>query len=119
MDYLPDIGTNPDWGMGTEHELMIDKVDLGDGYVQRRPKGINPIRRTFTPTWTLLSKEQKDTLVDFFRGTYGVTPFLFTDPDHGDPNEAVKVTCGTTISVEHSMYNGYSVSVTLTEDFNP
>ena len=120
MDYLVDIGRNPDWGMDVEYTMAIDEVKLGDGYTQRRPKGINPIVRVYSPTWTGISSEEKDTLVDFLRSTYGVYPFIFKDPGGDDrPPEEVKVTCSTKIGVNYAGYKIYNVAATFTEDFNP
>lgn len=116
MDHLPDIGVPPDFGLSQTGEFLTDVVELGDGYTQRRPKGINPYRRSWSPVWSTLSRAQKDTLVDFLNSRLGVKAFIFTDPDS---DEEYKVVCPSPAAFSYDNYDVYSVGATFTEDFNP
>lgn len=114
METLPPIA--PDWGMGQDAEFLMDKVELGDGYVQRRPQGINPLRRSWDPSWSLLSRAEKDQLVNFLYGKLGVEAFLFKDPDS---DEVFKVVCEKAPKVTYTGFGLYSVTADFEEDFNP
>lgn len=116
MDYFPN--TPPDWGLEVSFTFLTDKTELGDGYVQRRDKGINPVRRSWSPTWSLLSLEDKDTIVDFLLSKRSTTPFLFKDPDPSS-SKKWKVVCSQAPQVAYQGYGVYQVAATFEEDFNP
>lgn len=115
MDYLPDIGRNPDYGLQQAGEFRVQSVSFGDGYTQRRPDGLNSVRRVWSLEWTGLNVEDKNTLIDFLVSKKGAYAFLWEVSDTG---EVVKVVCGEMPSYSADTFNSFSVQAKFTEDFS-
>lgn len=113
MEHLPDIGVPPDFGLKEGGQFAVQSVSFGDGYTQRRPDGINTVRRKWSLNWSLLERTQKDTLVNFALSKKGVYAFYWTIPDS---DETVRVVCAKYPSWVADDYGIYSVSMELTED---
>lgn len=116
MEFLPDVGVSPNYGMGKGGEFDTQVIGLGDGYRQRRPTGLNSFRRSWTLEWGLLSKAQAETLYDFLTGLLGVYAFLWNEPDS---DRTYKVTCPKVPSLKAVDFNIYSLSAEFEEDLNP
>lgn len=115
MDTLPDIGRLPDYGLTDQPEFRVDTVKLGDGYEQRRPAGINSVRRSWSVTWSLISLAEMQTLRDFLKSKKGVEAFEWTLPIEG---ETVRVVCKQGASSTFDSFAGHTVSATFVEDFS-
>lgn len=112
MDTLPDIGRPPSFGFTETMEASVDRVSFGDGYEQRRPAGINSVKRAWSPEWSPLTVAQKDTMYDFLLSKKSVEAFLFTPKTHG---AAVRVVATGVTWTQQGRF--YSVSAVFTEDF--
>lgn len=115
MDTLPNIGRQPDYGLTAAGTFARDVSNYGDGYELRRPAGLQPLRRTWSVSWTALRPTQKDTLRNFLNARLGVEAFLCSIPGEG----SLKVICAEPPSVSHIAYRLYTLSATFTEDLNP
>lgn len=113
MDVFP-LDVAPDWGFSDDPTADIEEQVLGDGYVLRRPKGINYIRGSWSPSWGHLTKQEANDTFLWLRERLQLTAFLWTHPE---TQEQHKVIC-TKVVRTSSEYNNYSLKVTLTEDFN-
>lgn len=116
MRTLPDIETNPDYGLTETPEYSLDETDFGDGYTQVRPRGINAERRVWELTWSRLTKEESDILFDFLRDTKGAEKFYWVHPDSVGLSVPLKVRCKNPKRVYNS-FNAYTVTATFREDF--
>jgi len=114
MDTLPDIGRQPDYGLAGQPAFAVDTVSFGDGYEQRRPSGLNSVRRSWRVEWTLLDYTQMDALRDFLLSKKGVEAFLWEVE-----GESVQVVCKQAPQDSHTNFSTYSLSATFTEDFTP
>jgi len=115
INVLPDINVNPDYGLKQGGEFRVQTVSFGDGYEQRRPDGINTVRRVWSLQWSNLDRWQKDALVDFLVEMKGAYAFLWHVPDSDD---AYRVVCKKMPSWAVDDYGIYSVSAEFTEDFS-
>lgn len=115
MDTLPDIGCQPDFSLTEKPALAVDSVQFGDGYTQRRPSGLNNVRRSWSATWTALPDADAEVLYQFLLSRQGVYAFLWRIPKS---SEMVRVVAS---DIQKSLaYPRYSnVSATFTEDFAP
>lgn len=116
MDYLPDVGINPDYGLQQGGSFRVQKVSLGDGYEQSRPDGINTVRRSWSVEWGLLDRAQRDTLYDFLVARKGVYAFLWEVPTEG---VTFKVKCPKMPNWSHDAYGTFSLKASFVEDFTP
>ena len=115
IDVLPDIGINPDYGLQQSGEFRTQVVSFGDGYEQRRPDGINTVRRQWSVEWTQLERWQKDTLIDFLVAMKGVYAFLWHVADSED---AYRVVCKQMPGWSADTFGSYSVQAEFVEDFS-
>ncbi len=79
LTILPNI--SPDFGWQEKVSTATLEVSFGDGYEQRTPDGINPIRGTVPFKWSNLDKADMITLTDFFKARGGHEAFKLTLPD--------------------------------------
>lgn len=63
---------------GVSYEYRVLKTQLGDGYSQVAPDGINSEMRKVTFTYRNLEIADFNTVMTFLRGLKGVTPFKAT-----------------------------------------
>lgn len=108
---LKDVLPNPDWGLAADHSYSVTKASYKDGYVQRAPNGLFSRTRSFSPTWTNLSYEQKCEVVQFLDDRLGCEPFWWTTPE----DEQIKVICEKGVKHTYDYYDGYTVSATFEE----
>lgn len=114
MDFLPDIGREPDYGLAGQPSFAVDTVQFGDGFAQRRPSGLNSARREWSVSWTLLTREEMETIRGFLMSRLGVYAFLWSVPEE---SEALRVLCKQPPSHSYDGFEHYSLSATFTEDF--
>jgi len=57
--------------------FAVDKIQFGDGYKQRIPKGINNALRTWSVTFTDRSLTDANAMVEFWRSRFGATSFTW------------------------------------------
>ena len=115
MDVFPFNDWTPDWGLQDQPKADIEEVTLGDGYVLRRPNGINYIRSTWEPSYSFLDKEQQAQIVSWIRPRLGFVPFLWTHPV---TQEVHQVICK---QIKHAATDVgiFPVTLQLEQDFNP
>lgn len=113
MDSFP-LKVNPDWGFTSTPEADIDEQKLGDGYILRRPKGINHIRDKWSPSWGFLTEAQTDSTYDWLKARLKLTPFLWKHPTEGT---TYKVIC-TSVSKVAADVGLYSLKANFEQDFN-
>lgn len=114
MEYFPDIGT-PDYGLADQPTANIDEVELGDGYVTRRPKGINYLKHTWSPSWSGLEPDVARASHAWLIARLGLTPFIWTHPVSG---VGYKVICRSA-SLTYNQYGDEVLSASFEQDFNP
>lgn len=114
MDLLPDIDREPDYGLSGQPSFAVDTVQFGDGYAQRRPAGLNSVRREWSVSWTLLSQVEMEVLRDFLLSRKGVHAFLWRLPEQ---HELVRVLCKEPPRYNYDGFEHYSLTATFTEDF--
>lgn len=104
----------PDWGLEDTVDANIEEQALGDGYVVRRPKGINYLRSSWSPSWSLLTKDQAEDTYAWLKARLKLTPFYWTHPTDGNQ---YKVIC-TSVSKVISDVGIYQLKAEFTQDFN-
>ena len=114
MDTLPAIA--PDRNLSQTPSFAIDEVSFGDGYVQARPSGINSVKESYQVNWSLLTKQEYDTLYGFLKSRQGVTPFLWQPPWRTSP---IKWRCKNLSGnpARSAVYG--SITATFEQDHNP
>lgn len=104
----------PDWGLQSTPKADIEESILGDGYILRRPKGLNYIRESWTPGWSHLTKQQSEDTYAWLRQRLSLTPFLWLHPTD---NVTYKVVC-TSVSKTATEFGIYALRATFDQDFN-
>ena len=113
METFP-FATAPDWGLSDDVTASIEEQALGDGYVLRRPKGINYLRSSWSPSWSFLEKQESQDIYLWLKSRLGLTAFLWLHPD---TLELTQVICKTVSRVTADV-DLYSVKATFEQDFN-
>lgn len=114
MDVFPTI-PNPAYGLEDAPEADIDEVKMGDGYVFRRPKGLNYIKHTWPLTWDSLEVAQARSTHAWLRERLKLTAFKWTHPVTG---VVYQVTCQE-VKLTYNQYNDEILTATFEQDFNP
>lgn len=115
MEKFPFTHLAPDWGLATDYTTDLEEITLGDGYILRRPKGLNHARQSWSPGYSNLTLQERDQMVAWLRPRLGMTPFLW---QHPVSKVWHKVVCNKLRTTE-SEYNVHPVNFDLQEDFNP
>lgn len=113
MDTFP-FTTAPDWGLTDNIEAEVEEQVLGDGYRLRRPKGINYLRESWTPSWGFLGRQESINMYQWLKARLSVTPFYW---QHPETLETVKVICSNVARVSSDV-GIYSLKATFVQDFN-
>lgn len=113
MTALPAI--DPSFGTDMTTNYDVDRISYGDGYTQRSNPGINPVQQVWRLVWQGISDADAETLRQFFNGLAGTgiidwTPF--------NQSTALKWTANKFAS-RPSGYSVHTVSVVLTQEFDP
>jgi phage-related protein len=108
------LDTAPDWGLQDSVEADVETQQLGDGYVLRRPKGINYLRETWDPSWSHLSQIEAEDTYAWLKARLHMAPFLWTHPTS---NMEYKVVC-TSAGKVASDVGLFAVRATFVQDFN-
>ncbi len=111
LDFLPDIGRNPSYGLTTNVNFDPTVVRYGGGYEQRQEKDLSPDLRTWSVSWNNLKPDQYDILHTFLRERKAVYAFLWKIPD---TDEVVKVFC-TSLSDDHARFHSKNLSTKFRE----
>lgn len=114
MDVFPEID-NPAWGLEDAPEADVDEVKMGDGYVLRRPKGINYLKNIWNPTWDSLEVVDARSTYAWLKARLKLTPFQWTHPVSG---VVYQVVC-TAVKLTYNQFNDEILNATFEEDFNP
>ena len=114
MDVFPTID-NPAWGLEDDPQADVDVVKMGDGYVLRRPKGINYISNTWPLTWDSLEVAEAKSTHAWLTARLNLTPFSWTHPVTG---VVYQVVC-TAAKLSYNQFNDYILTATFEQDFNP
>lgn len=115
MERFPFAHLAPDWGLATDHTADVEEIKLGDGYVLRRPKGINHLRQSWSPGYSNLTLKEHEDMVAWLRPRLNLTPFLWQHPTSKIWHQVV---C-TKLRAAISEYNICPVNFDIEEDFNP
>tara|TARA_B100000519_G_C14204140_1_gene419412 strand:- start:929 stop:1324 length:396 start_codon:yes stop_codon:yes gene_type:complete len=85
----------PDRGFTKETKPIVLRSKFGDGYEQRKVKGINNLDESYNLSFSNRPNTETDDLEAFFISTGGVTKFIFTIPDsnEGTGEKDIKVVC--------------------------
>ncbi len=85
----------PDRGFTKETKANIRLAQFGDGYEQRKVKGINNMIETYDLSFSNRPNTETDDLEAFFIDQAGVSKFTFTIPDsnEGTGEKDIKVVC--------------------------
>src|SRR5678809_903351 len=115
MDTFPFNHWTPDGGLQDQPTAYLDEIALGDGYVLRRPKGINYIRTTWNPSYNFLTEEEQTQMVDWIKPRLGFVPFKWTQPVSLHDYQVV---CK---SLKHAATDVgiFPVNLTVEQDFSP
>lgn len=114
MENFP-IADKPDWGLSDEVEADMEEVVLGDGYVVRRPKGINYLKGSWSPSWSNLEVASARSTRDWLTARLKRTPFMWTHPVSG---VQVQVICES-VKLTYSQFNDEVLVAEFKQDFNP
>lgn len=103
----------PNAGFDAETAPNVLQAAFGDGYVQRTPFGVNPLRRSWRLDWSPCWKDTALYIIGFARAHGAATPFWWTPPRELSP---VRVVCPTWRDSPSSWVHDV-VSLSFTEDF--
>lgn len=105
---------NPDWGLTDNVEAEVETQTLGDGYVLRRPKGINYLRESWSPAWSFLERAESMSMYAWLKARLHLTPFLWTHPE---TFATTRVVC-TSVARVSADVGLYTIRATFVQDFN-
>lgn len=114
MDYLPDIP--PDFGPQEQPQFSVDRARFGDGYVQSRPSGLNSVTDSIQVSWSLLTRDEFQTLYRFLKSRKGVHSFRWQAPWD---DEVRKWRCEELSGTKPTSARFGSISASFEEDHNP
>lgn len=114
MDTFP-LTETPDWGLNEDTEADMDEVKMGDGYVLRRPKGINYLKDSWSPTWGSLEDAEARSTQKWLKARLSRTPFLWMHP----VEKVLKQVICTKVQLTYNQFNDTILNATFEEDFNP
>ncbi|MDY8111158.1 phage tail protein [Fulvimarina sp. 2208YS6-2-32] len=75
---------NPSPGTTETHEPKVLRAEFGDGYTQATADGINHDRADLEATWEILTPDERDEMVTFFKARGGYAPFFYKFPWHAE-----------------------------------
>lgn len=105
---------NPDWGLTSDVRADVYEGKVGDGYVVRRPKGLNYLKESWDLSWSNLDKAQAGSMYSWLKSRLKLTPFMWTHPTDG---VTYKVICSK-VSHAASDVGIYQVMASFEQDFN-
>lgn len=103
----------PNAGFNIDTAAAVFTASFGDGYIQRTPNGINPLRRTYRLEWNPCWKETALYITNFARAHLAVTAFWWTPPRELTP---IRFICPQWASMPASFVHD-QVTLTFTEEF--
>jgi phage-related protein len=105
---------HPDWGVQRQFKPRVLKAEFGDGYSQRAGDGINSNPVNISATWTNLSVDEKDYILNFFAARAGYQAFYYTYVDEASP----KVYVCEEWSSTHNDSTAYTVTAKLVQIYD-
>lgn len=93
----------PDRDLSSQTDLDISVVSFGDGYEQRMPKSINPVKQTWSLNFKNRTTQEISDIVTFLQKKGGVIAFRFQDYGCPPCEAEAKVVCNgwnTTIPIQ-------------------
>lgn len=114
MDVFPAIAV-PDYGLEDNPKADVEEVKLGDGYVFRRPTGINYLSYEWPLKWDALDVAVARSTHAWLTARLMLIPFLWTHPVRG---VVYKVIC-TEAKLVYNNFNDEILTATFKQDFNP
>lgn len=94
-------------------EFAADVVRFGDGYVQRRPSGINSVTETWSVEWLNLGRADYEVVYQFLQVRKSVEPFLWQPPWEDAPRVWV---CESLSSTRPTAPNTGSIQASFVEE---
>lgn len=113
MDTFP-FTTAPDWGLTDAVTADVEEQVLGDGYVLRRPKGINHLRESWSPNWSFLGRQESLDMYAWLKARLSLHAFLW---QHPETLVTYKVVCKSIQRVSADV-GLYSIQAQFEQDFN-
>jgi len=112
--FTPPESAPLDPGASRQHKPKVLMPEFGDGYSQRAADGINndPAGRQFS--WTNLTEDEHDEIVDFFKARKGVESFYY---DHKNKGKPLVYIC-TEWEVTDVAFDIYTVSATFKQVYD-
>jgi phage-related protein len=107
-------GRNPNIDFQVNHEPKIISAQMGDGYSQRTPAGINFQPRSWNLRWEPITVAEADAIEAFLIARGGYEAFWWTPP-RGGP--AVKVICPRWVRTE-PQWNASGLMASFVENFD-
>lgn len=108
--------TNSPSSIDESATFAVDKIQFGDGYVQRAPSGINNALRKWSVSFTDKPKAEADAMVAYWKARMGSQSFSWRPT--GETTD-VRVVCESwSKPIQNRYLNGafvYSVSATFQE----
>lgn len=100
-------------------EPRISRTRYGDGYEERAPDGLNPIRQMWSLQFRAVDRQAADDIVAFFRARVGVqgleafdwTPLWATVP--------IRVVCRSWSRTQAEVYTESDINATFEQVFEP
>lgn len=105
----------PDWGLSDEIRADVEEIALGDGYVLRRPKGINHLKTTWSPGYGFLTLEEQTEVRNWLKPRLKLVPFIWTHPTTG---EDFQVVCQS-LKTSATDVGIFPLQFTIEQDFTP
>lgn len=116
MSYQTLPAIPPDFSSEPQPVANVDVVQFGDGYSQRRPAGINYKRTDWAVSWTLLERDEYDTLYEFLNARLKLTPFWWTPPWETQPRRYI---CTELSGPRPTSARHADITAAFEEDLNP
>ena len=113
MESFP-LLTAPDWGLESSPEADVEEQKLGDGYVLRRPNGINHLRESWSPSWSFLDHVECQATYNWLKARLKSKAFLWAHPTDGT---LYKVVCESVSRVVADV-GIFALRARFVQDFN-
>ena len=105
---------NPDAPVQGSERAQLNVAAFGDGYKQRRPKGLNHIEMAAAIAFSNINPAEKELIVGFLRARGGFEPFWWQQP-----GDACRRWVAPTWGAEQVGFNRWRVTVQMERDHTP
>ena len=117
-DVFPPVGIDlptPDWGFKETPDVEVSVNKLGDGYESRELIGLNPVKKTYEPEWSVLDEAVAQAAYEFILARLKWKAVLWTHPVTG----VVLKVVAQSVSITYDTFNNAVLSITFKTDHNP